>query len=84
MNPRCRHVWRWWLSAVLVSFAYAELRADRCKCHPTLSRELHAWTHAHRCRWSPLIFAIGGGLLSWHIASLKELSDEVAIKNANR
>lgn len=67
-----RIVWAAWLSGVLATFAWAELRGWRRGCHPTLSRELRRWTRGDRHRWSPLVFALAGAWLSWHIASLKD------------
>jgi len=69
----CRRTWPCWLALVVASFTWAEMRAFRSGCHPTLSRELRHWTRADRHRWSPLVFAFAGGWLAWHVASLKDL-----------
>jgi hypothetical protein len=53
-------------------FSYLELRGYKHRCHPTLSRELQAWTKPLG-RNGPWVFAVAGAALSWHLYVLKEL-----------
>lgn len=73
MNRRCRRCWLAWLLSSGAVFAYLEARGWSHGCHPTLSRELRRWVRSDRCKWAPLVFAIGGAALSWHLMNLKEL-----------
>lgn len=74
MNSRCRHVWRYSAAAVLATFVYLEDRGYRTRCHPTLSRELAAWSKLLG-EHGPWVFALGGAALSYHLVHLKDLPE---------
>jgi hypothetical protein len=70
----CRHVWAAWVLGCVATFTYAELRGYYTGCHPTLSRQLQAWTGCKRHPSAALVFVGLGGLLAWHLATLREES----------